>query len=656
MNAYIRADHLSAARKYLSLLLIFSIVGCAALSLLSPWVAPSQAAPADTTFTVNTNADYDPGAVDGACSNGAGGACGLREAIKEANVLSSGNTHIEFSSGMAGLTITLNGTDAWGGSLVISGDHVVINGLTGSALITIDAVNLPANSNLFEVQGNYNQLHNLRLKGWTDTRYPTWPYGHGVRIYDPGESGKARSNFLNYLTIIDFERDGILVYGGPSESGNNNFIDNSLIGIETGSTACGHGNREEGIEITNGADNTYIYGNFIGCNTNSGIWLDGRPGGQMSGTDIISNRIGSLSDLDFGNGLVGIADFQTTDTEIKRNVISGNGNEGVWLMGSTYITLTANLIGVSFGGFPAIPNGYSGVKISDSAHHITLGLATDASSGNTISGTGESGVFIASSSNILLERNYIGLGGAAGSLVIPNNQAGVAIFDSNTILLSTVVPTATQYISGNYREGVYALNSVNIFINAATSIGVLGDDRSAAGNGLEGVKLDSGTTHSTIRPGKILNNGSAGIVVLGDSSTGNNFGPQMIGANGGLPIDLGGDGHTANGTQTPPGPNNWINYPEVNMTASGGFTGITCPGCLVYFYQVSGDPTANGGGGSYLYYTYADGTTGDFSFSFPPGVQAVSMVAYSLSTYDSSEMGPSVANDLSFVFLPMVRK
>ena len=641
---------LSAARKTLSLLLIFSVI------FLFPGVAPSQAAPADTTFTVNTNSDYDPGAVDGACSNGTGGACGLREALKEANAIASGVKRIEFSSAMAGQTITLNGSEAWGGSLVISGDHVVIAGLEGSALITIDALNLAANSNLFEVQGNYNQLMSLRLKGWTDTRYPTWPYGHGVRISDPGESGKARSNILNYLTIIDFERDGILVYGGPGDSGKGNFIDNGWIGIDTSSNACGHGNREEGIEITNGADDTYIYNNVIGCNSNSGIWLDGRPGGQLTGTDIIYNRIGSWSNLDLGNGLVGIADFQSTDTEIERNIISGNGNEGVWLMGSTYITLTANLIGVGADGAPAIPNAYSGVRISDSAHHITLGLPTDADSGNTISGNGESGVFIASSSDILLDGNYIGLGGASGGQAIPNSQAGVAIIDSSNVVLSSGTATVKQYISGNTREGVYVYNSANVFINSPTSIGVLGDDRSAAGNGLEGVKLDTGTIYSAIRPGKIMNNGLAGIVVLGDTSIQNSFKPQMIGANGGLPIDLGGDGHTANGTQTPPGPNNWMNYPEVNMIASGGFSGYTCPDCVVYFYRVSSDPTASGGGGSLLAYTYADATTGDFSYTFPAGVQAVSMVTYSPTTYDGSEMSPSVVNDLSYMFLPVVRK
>ena len=185
---------------------------------------------------------------------------------------------------------------------------------------------------------------------------------------------------------------------------------------------------------------------------------------------------------------------------------------------------------------------------------------------------------------------------------------------------------------------------------------MLGDDRSAAGNGLEGVKLDTGTAYSTIRPGIIMNNGLAGVVVVGDTTIHNSIIPQLVGANGGLPVDLGGDGHTANGTQTPPGPNNWMNYPEVNMIASGGFSGYTCPDCVVYFYRVSSDPTASGGGGSLLAYTYADATTGDFSYTFPAGVQAVSMLAYSPTTYDGSEMSPSVVNDLSYLFLPVVRK
>ncbi len=95
-----------------------------------------------------------------------------------------------------------------------------------------------------------------------------------------------------------------------------------------------------------------------------------------------------------------------------------------------------------------------------------------------------------------------------------------------------------------------------------------------------------------------MNNGLAGIALVGDTTIYNGLIPVIIGANGGLPIDLGNDGHTANGSQIPPGPDNWMNYPVVSMTVDGGFTGTSCPGCVVRFYQTISDVTANGGGGA----------------------------------------------------------
>jgi Right handed beta helix region len=644
-----KMNALSAARKYLRVLLIFSMV------LLFPGVAPSQAAPAETTFTVNTNSDYDPGAVNSACSNGAGGTCGLREAIKEANAIPAGYKYIEFSAGMAGQTITLNGTEAWGGSLVISGDRIRLNPLTLSSILTIDAVNLPANSNLFEVQGSYISLVGFKLKGWADTRYPDWPYGHGVRVYDPTGSGGAQRNNINSLKIIDFENDGILVYGSAGGGGNLN----NLIGIPDYSySSCDHGNRGEGIAVANGADNTQISTNTIFCNGKSGIFLDGRPGGQISGTVIYSNWIGTISDLDMGNGLAGIADFQASGTEIDSNVISGNGNDGVWLMGTISATLTANKIGVGYSGNSAVPNDWNGVTISDNAHYTQLGSPTDAADRNTISGNLQCGVAIVSGSSWnTLDGNYIGLGGATGNLTIPNGTAGVCFFDANMgNMLSSYAATVRQFISGNSREGVYTLNSASVFIYPYTSIGVAGDNRTPAGNGLEGIKLDAGTIQSFISPGIVMNNELAGIAIVGDTTVHNGLLPIMIDANGGLPIDLGNDGHTANGSHTPPGPDNWMNYPVVSTIFDGGFTGTTCPGCIVRFYQSTGDPTANGGGGIFLSDVFANGTTGNFSFPFPLGVTAVTMLALNPSGGDTSEFSPSVVNNRSFVFLPLVRK
>jgi len=213
-----------------------------------------------------------------------------------------------------------------------------------------------------------------------------------------------------------------------------------------------------------------------------------------------------------------------------------------------------------------------------------------------------------------------------------------------------------QFISGNTREGVYAVNTSYLIVNRATLIGVAGNGITPVGNGLEGIKLDSGTTHSFIYPGKVMYNGAAGIAVLGNDSVGNDLEPATISANAGLAIDLGNDGHTANGAHSPPGPNNWINYPVVTGTSSAGFSGSTCPNCMLVFYEALGNPISNSGGGSFLSSAYADGS-GAFTFTFPPGVSAVSLQACDAIIYSCSEMSSSVTQTAPpghRIFLPLV--
>lgn len=639
-----------AARKYLSLLLALTLV------LFLPAAVPSQAAPADVTFTVNSNWDYDPGAVNGACSNGPGGSCGLREAIKEANA-ASGNKTINFSTGMAGLTINLSNA-AWGGSLFLISDNITINGYTSGGNVTIDTNLLSANNNLFEVQGDSNTILGLLLHGWSGTLGSDFNHGHGVRIYDPISTGRASHNTLDGLRIYNFERDGVLISGDAGGGGHGNTIVNSLIGnSDWGSTSCSLGNRVEGIAIINGADNNNINYNNIVCNSNNGISLDGNTGGQITGTAIQYNFIGTNGSVDMGNGSAGVVDIQASNTIINNNVISGNGHEGVWLLGSIDTILNANRIGVDQNGEIAIPNDSAGIDISDFAHGVAIGSPYSVSARNTISGNAVFGVYINSGAyNNVLDGNYIGLGGPTGNVVIPNGYAGVCFSMGSNNKLSTFGATVNQFISGNTREGVYAGASDYIVINHATLIGVAGDGISAAGNNRQGIFLDQGTTNSTIYPGKVVYNGLAGIAVGGDSSTWNDLEPVLIRSNVGLAIDLGNDGHTANGAHTPPGPNNWMNYPELNILGAGSFSGTACAGCQVRFYRTIGNPIAGYGGGEFLSSVTANTTTGDFSYTFPPGVPAVTMLAVAPTTYDTSEMSPSVTNTMNYIFLPLVRR
>jgi parallel beta-helix repeat protein len=630
---------------------------CSLVLLLGLLAAPQKMVRADALFTVTTNYDYNPGAANGTCWNGVVEGCGLRDAIVEANA-ASGNKTINFSTGMAGQTIYLS--SAYGGSLILSGDNITIDGSTSGGDIIIDDGGLAANSNIFEIQGSYNTIRSLMLRGWPDVRNPDANHGHGVFIHDTTGSGLANYNTLDYLRIFGFEHDGVLISGDSGGGGHDNTIAHSLIGAANwASTTCvaGSENKWYGIQIAQGADNTNVNSSHVVCNYNNGILIDGSTGGGISDTNIQSNLIGTDGTHDMGNGSSGIFDLLATGTQIYNNIISGNSGSGIWLSGSTNAVVTANRIGTNAAGSAALENGQDGVTILNNANGNTLGSATDANGRNIISGNHLCGVdILTGANNNGILGNYIGLG-ADGSTVVPNGTAGVAIIGATNNALSSGLGTdPAQFISGNLREGVYVEDADVPIVNWQTYIGVASDMTTAKPNGLEGIMLN-GVTNAIIRPGAVVNNGWTGIAVISDGSAGNRLAPLAVYSNGGLPIDLGDDGPTANDAgDGDTGPNGLLNYPEPNIIVAGGFTGMTCPGCYVLIYRASGDPRAAGGGGTLLNSLPADSTTGDFSYSFPAGVASVSLIAcQTASPYNCSEMSPKVDNPpYHYVFLPLV--
>jgi hypothetical protein len=214
----------------------------------------------------------------------------------------------------------------------------------------------------------------------------------------------------------------------------------------------------------------------------------------------------------------------------------------------------------------------------------------------------------------------------------------------------------SQYISGNTREGIYIQNSSDTFISQTNLIGVGTDNTTAIGNGMEGIMLN-GASNAYVVPGNLSHNGGAGVAVVGNTATGNLIYLLHAHGNGGLPIDLGNDGATPNGTHTPPGPNNWLGYPLI--TSAGGspvtIQGTTCANCVVLIYHAIGNPAANAGGGDFLSETSANGS-GVWSVTLPAGLtwSDVTMVAQTgIGPGDSSEMSPV---NIHKIYLPLVKR
>ncbi len=114
-----------------------------------------------------------------------------------------------------------------------------------------------------------------------------------------------------------------------------------------------------GVSIQGGGGNV-IAGNWIGTDTTGSVANANFEGVVVEGSD--NNRIGGTAAAD-------------------RNVISGNGLDGVRFDGGTGNVLSGNYIGLNAAGDAALGNGLSGVNVEAGTGPVIGG--TTAGAGNT---------------------------------------------------------------------------------------------------------------------------------------------------------------------------------------------------------------------------------------------------------------------------------
>jgi CSLREA domain-containing protein len=618
------------------------------LILILTLVGSFQATPAlanPTTFTVDTLTDaHDSDLGDGTCYNGVDG-CSLRAAIEQAFSVSTAGDPLTilFWSGIAGTLSPDLGPIDWAAS------YVTLDGEANG--VTISGSSLAAGQSIFTISGSHNTINHLTIRNAPK---------NGVQMGDFSGVGEGNDNTVTNSYLLGNGGEGVYVHGGSSGGGQGNTMIYNSIGLtDDNATGCvaGEGNGGNGVYIDVNASNTHITDNSIVCSSDNGVMIYG-GGGAPTGTLIQNNFIGLDLTGAMPNNGQGILDQQGSNTIITGNVISGNGAAGVWLLTSSGATLTENRIGTNVNGQVAIPNGIDGVAITDGATNNTVGGYSSITDRNVISGNTACGVRIRDgATNNMVDYNLIGLN-MNGTVAIPNGTAGVCIFNANDNIIGTSSAGVYQYISGNTREGIYIENSSGNFIGQTNRIGVAMDDTTAIGNGLQGVMFN-GASNTVVSPDILSYNGSAGVVVVGNTAIGNLFYLRHTRSNGGLPIDLGNDGATRNGTHSTTGPNHWLGYPVITSASGNPVTihGTTCANCVVHVYHAVGNPAANGGGGDYLSETTANGS-GLWSAILPAGLTRndITLVALKItSTFigDSSEMSP--INNYK-IYLPLVRR
>ena len=170
-----------------------------------------------------------------------------------------------------------------------------------------------------------------------------------------------------------------------------------------------------------------------------------------------------------------------------RNVIAGNGNQGVMLADPYTLsnTVAGNYIGLDPTGSFAVANAWAGIDIFNGAQATLIGGGVGAR--NIISGNGLDGVSLSGgASGTVIQGNTIGRD-ASGTVSLPNLSAGVVMFGG----------AVSNEVGGT------TLGAANIIAN----------------NSSDGVQLvDAATTNNTIRGNSIFGNGGVGLALYNSAN------------------------------------------------------------------------------------------------------------------------------------------
>ena len=617
---------------------------------ITPSIVVTQSA---ATFVVNVTGntnDVNPG--DGECKD-ADGNCSYIAAIQEANARPGGDTinfnipgggpHVINTSAVyPNKTVTIDGTTQPGSRVelvvggfnypvIFFGSNSVLRGV--AAYAQAGAIQLRSDGNI--VEGNYL---GFRADGTKPIDYSS---GGGVQ-FNPGSNNLIGGTVAQARNVISNCARPVEV---DDTSGVGNIIRGNYIGTNVAGTAA-----LPNSDIFAGYGDVTIGGTTAGA----GNLISGNGSYQtiaIYGAALIQgNLIGTTADgtQPLANGGVGINLSQASNklvtiggtTPAARNVIAAN-SVGIVIKGpeeaGSSELVQGNFIGTNAAGTGALPNLSHGIQLG-MATNVTIG-GTATGAGNLISGNGDDGINVGGAftfGRAIIQGNLIGTD-VNGVVAIPNSN-GIQLPNSDGTIIGGTSVQARNVISGNRESGIRLNYGVNGRIEG-NYIGLNRFGTGALGNTGNGVLVDAISTGNTVggtasgSSNTIAFNGGAGVASGPRSLLVASVVANSIHDNGGLGIDIYGDGVTKN----TPGSNS--NYPVITSVESSD-TGTTIQGTLQngnytagitytlqFFSNTKLDPSGYGEGETYIGQTTitTDGTTSPRPFSVtitpavPPG-------------------------------------
>jgi uncharacterized repeat protein (TIGR01451 family)/CSLREA domain-containing protein len=294
-------------------------------------------------------------------------------------------------------------------------------------------------------------------------------------------------------------------------------------------------------------------------------------------------------------------------SRIRGLVINRFSQFGILVSGASGIKIDGNFIGTDPSGNSALPNSRDGVQLDNSSNDTIGGTTPDLRnliSGNSGPGLNLNGAGITGTSVL---GNYFGTN-AAGNVSMGNDLNNVQIVGGSNNTIGGTASGAGNLISGSTQNGIRISDGATGNLVQGNMIGT---DRSGSAGlsnhgGIE-IRDSSNNTIGGTGPGAgniVAFNSATGIAVA--SGIGNGIRQNSIFSNGGLGIDLGGNGVTLNDPcDGDTGANNFQNFPVLTSVSSTAIQGTLNSSAnttfaLEFFTNNAGDPSGFGEGQNFV--------------------------------------------------------
>jgi CSLREA domain-containing protein len=286
-----------------------------------------------------------------------------------------------------------------------------------------------------------------------------------------------------------------------------------------------------------------------------------------------------LNGTNVGNN--GLEITNSSNSVIKGLVINRFGVAGIAVGGdSVGNRIEGNFIGTNPAGTLDRGNATDAVGIFDGPSETVVG-GTTAAARNVLSGNGDTGVFTINSNANRIQGNYVGTD-KSGTKDLGNEDGGIFIINSQGTIVGGNTVASRNVVSGNGFDGIAIVGTGGHNRVVGNFIGTTASGTGALGNDLEGLIIGSSQNFvgdgTTIGSNTVAFNGGEGINVSGGSA--NRIDHNSIFSNAAIGIDLSGGvedaaGRTANDPgDADTGSNGLQNFPVITSakTVSGKTT------------------------------------------------------------------------------------